>query len=59
MLLQQRSLLCAVIVISQRFVDFEMVTPTGQFNPVITKLAGLSTHFLDAEIGPLTSEESY
>ena len=40
-------------------VDFKMVAPTGEFEPVVTEGFRLGAHFFDAEVGPLAGEKSY
>ena len=46
----------AVAVVGQRLVDFEVIAPAGQLQPLIAKLAGLARDVLQRQIGPLAGE---
>jgi len=47
-----------IAVILNGLVDFKVVTPTGQFQPVVSEIDCLAAHRFAAQISPLTSEKS-
>lgn len=56
-LLEQLPLAGAVGVVRESLVDFEVVAPASQFEPVVTKVAGLLAEIFQLEIGPLAGEQ--
>ena len=56
--LQQIALLPAVVVVGQRLVDLEVVSPTRQLQSFIAELGSLARHFRQRQVGPLAGEES-
>ncbi len=57
MLFEQVAFAAAVGIIGNGAVDLEMITPTGQFESVVTELAGLLAQRLQRQIGPLTGKK--
>jgi len=57
-LLQQRPLLPDVLVVLQRLIYLEVVSPAGELQAVKTPRAGLLRQLLQRQIGPLAGEES-
>lgn len=46
----------AVGVVGQCFVDFEMISPAGQFQAVIAEVLCFFAHLFQGEVGPLSGE---
>jgi hypothetical protein len=57
MLFEQISLAGAVGIVGECLIDFEVVAPAGEFETVVTEVAGLFTEFFERKIGPLAGEQ--
>jgi hypothetical protein len=54
--IQQIQPLGAVPVIADRLIDFKMIAPAGQLQPLIAKVGGLARQISQLQICPLASE---
>lgn len=57
MLFQKFAFTSAIGIIGQRFVDFKMVAPAGQFQTVIAKFACFLTQRFQWQIRPLARKQ--
>ncbi len=55
---EQLPLAGAVSVVGEGLVDLEVIPPAGEFETVITEVAGLFAQVFEFEIGPLAGEQS-
>src|SRR5437660_642439 len=55
--IKQCPLLAQVIGLRKRTIDFEVIAPAGQLQPVEPPARGLAGQLLEREVGPLTGEQ--
>ena len=49
----------AIRLVGQRLVDLEVVTPAGEFQAVVAKVAAQRGHVFERFVGPLSREKRY
>jgi hypothetical protein len=57
MLLQQVAFGCAVAGIGHSLINFEVISPAGQFQAMVAKLMGFPGEVFQGQVGPLAGEE--